>query len=164
MKSVASEFVRFLADPDWSETEFRALERLVLSEEAKTCLEAARHLRRQTREVLRHFEGESVWEESVRSNPQSSVKGELADAVFSRVRDLLLDEARLSSSAAIAALNAELPGVKRPNPRTSLRNAVEYFLSVADGSAVLSAAQRVRNKAIHGGFKHPWPLDDKSTP
>jgi hypothetical protein len=165
MKSVEAELIRFLSDPKWNDSEFMRLSRLIDGAEAMNCVEAAMQIRESTKTALQQYSRRGFSDEIAPDGSQLSAKRELNEAVYSRLKRLLIGEAGMQQRAAIEALAVELP-VPNPSPVAlrSLRNAVEYFLQFMDGSTLLSAAQRIRNEFVHATEKHAWRLDDKARP
>ncbi len=81
----------------------------------------------------------------------------LEEEVISRVEKLLLGEARLTKKKAMDLLARELRYNKRFPDRVSFARAVELLVRNTTGSAVVSAAQRIRNQLVHSSSSD-WPL------
>ena len=163
MNSVESELIQFLSDPKRTDSEFMKLSRLIWTGDAKLCVEAATQIRENTKAVLRQISRGTTSDETAPDDSRFSSKRQLTDAVYVRLKELLINEAGLTQSSAVAALSKEL-ALPIPSSVRSLLGAVEHFLKFIDGSALLSAAQRVRNATVHSEPKHAWRLDNKEGP
>jgi hypothetical protein len=80
--------------------------------------------------------------------------------VIDQVESLLRSEARLSVADAINGLATELGNPTIAYGKRSFSAELEAILRQHSAPEVLSAAQRVRNRAVSSG-KQDWPLSDK---
>ena len=154
MKPATIALIEFLASPDRPDAEFKAITRLLTSEDVSRCISAAERLRKMRKDVLQDFGDDTSL--ATAAHGMTALERE----IYRRLRDVLLDQAGLTQSQAINALGAALPEAKHPPDKRNLRDAIRYFLTLVDGSQLLSTAQRVRNQIVHGRQKRDWSLDD----
>ena len=160
MNSPKQALVHFLADAKWTDEDFEMLGRLVGSPEGRRYVKLAHNIRQATREMLLHF---TLTDDAAESEVSGSAHNEF-EQLYALAKELLLEEARLKPSEAVALLSAELSGkIERPSGRMPFARAIAYFLRHADGATLLSAAERVKDRVVRNTTAHAWHLDDEET-
>jgi hypothetical protein len=153
MTNVHDRLLWFLADPSLSDNEFKTISNLICKGGGDDIVANARSVRDAVRrkdltDVRRRLRNDAT--ESQHDDP-------LVEGVVRR----LLIEANLSVRDALRNLADEL-GYHEPLPqKMSLQNGVTRLSERFNPSEILSAAQRIRNQAVHHSPDIPnmsWPL------
>ena len=152
MSTSRDRLVWFLADPTLTEDDFKAIRKLLSGRQIDRIFSDACRLR----DAVRHDSREENKHPS-RSDKVNQFDDPLVDGVYR----LLLREASFPVRSALSLLAAELGYDGSISPFVSLKNGVALFCEQFDPSQILSAAQRIRNRAVHNSPNLPgesWPL------
>lgn len=139
MKTIEQKLVMLLADPQLSESQFRDAAHFLSSGHLYRVIQSAEELRRHMRHLFRG-------EEDINSE------------LYERLKEILLRDAKLKSADALRALARELDFDERFPVKGSFRQGLVHLLKNGDGSALLSAAERIRHRVANGASEHGWPL------
>ncbi len=155
MDHLRQKFVLLLADPEISMPAFLRFCNWLQNGGLSTCIGQAKEIRAllsQSDAVAPDKSPESASDEQ---NAQYH-------KVISTIGRLLMEEAHLRSRQALELL-ADRLGYSRGFPeKISFGKGVLRLIDFANASTVLSAAQQIRNTAVHNGFSNTWPLREQS--
>jgi hypothetical protein len=139
MKTFEQRLVMILADPDLSDSQFRAAAHFLASGRIHRVIRAAEELRSHLRHL---FRGED----------------DMDSEFYERLKGILLRDANMKSTDALRALARELD-FDRPFPaKGSFRHGLAHLLENGSTSALLSAAERIRERRSNSKSEHGWPL------
>lgn len=147
MKNFEQKLVLLLADPQLSDTQFRDAARFLTGHRLHRAISAADELRRHMRHLFKNSSGDQI-----------------DDEVYDRVKEAVITHAKLSPSEALRALASELELKERFPAKYSLRKGLVRLLKSTDASALLSAAERVRQRLVGAPNEHGWPLMGGAAP
>jgi hypothetical protein len=141
MKTFEQKLVMLLSDPQLTDAQFRDAARLLTGERLYRTIRAAEELRSHMRHLFRNGREEEV-----------------DDDLYLRLKSLLLTESGMKPIDALRALARELDLNEQFPAKSSFRKGLARLLQSGDGSALLSAAERIRERASEETTEHAWPL------
>jgi hypothetical protein len=154
MNSVRQKFILLLADPSISRADFAAFCTWLQSGGIRKALDEAAEIRAilfRSPEGLADAAPDRPPSEPTHANPQ------LLDAILR----LLIEEAALSRRTALPLLAKKLDYDGSIPVKKAFETGLMRLIEFAGPSAVLSAAQQIRNELVHHPNSLAWPLKDQ---
>lgn len=139
MKNFEQKLVMLLADPQISDAQFHEAARFLSGGHLYRAIRAAEELRSHMRHLFR-------------------AEDEVDDELYSQLREVLLAKSKMKPADALRALAQELDLNERFPSKSSFRQGLTRLLKSGSGSALLSAAERIRERVSNGVGEHAWPL------
>nr|WP_319576872.1 hypothetical protein [uncultured Desulfobacter sp.] len=148
MRSLETEFVLLLSNPDFSKKEVYNLKSKLKSGYIDDYFKKANKIK-----IILSDKKEQNEEETSNNTPELSV---YEKQIVSQVEKLLRTEAKLTVKQAVQLLfeNLELS----PLSKRSFSDQILYLIQNRDGSSIINAAHKIRNEILHNKESDHWPL------
>jgi len=137
-----------LSEPSMSDSDFSKFSNWLRNGGLDQCISAAELVRQELKAVRMP---------SDRSDPIEPVSEQVTQAV----KRLLCVESRIEPRDAVKQLIRRLGTSQGPSMLAPFSSAISKLVDQHGGSAVLSAAQQIRNEIVHQQRGSNWPLEDK---